>query len=170
MRFCTVSNKTKDCTNLQLHQNATYVETNMPPLVTSTKSALEVNGTHLPTSHHFVLPNQSTKQTPITSNKQSITFEENLTLVPQNLLPFDRKKVLQLIQHATKETFKADFKATYSKPYVHFDTSTTHLILPKHLSSHTCHFPYIVYVSHLHTCTVLINVQRGLTCHQLHLE
>jgi len=69
---------------------------------------------------------QTQAMPPITSVYQPITIDQLLafiTVVLQNIHPFQRHHILAQIQYAAKTTLHIAFNATYSGPYAHFHAS-----------------------------------------------
>ena len=122
--YCSGTHPTKNCPNMQQPPKCTTCNETHPTFSYKCKARPAPE----PDKPELIVPIRTTEAPtqeipPITSVYQPITIDQFLafiTVVLQNIHPFQRHHVLNQIQYAAKTTLHVSFNATYSGPYAHF--------------------------------------------------
>jgi hypothetical protein len=122
--YCSEAHLTNICPNMQQPPKCTTCNENHPTFSYKCKARPAPE----PTKPELIVPIRTTETptqtaSPVTSVYQPITIDQLLaflTVVLQNIHPFQRQHVLTQIQYAAKTTLHVSFNATYSGPYAHF--------------------------------------------------
>jgi len=119
--YCTGPRPTKDCNNLQQPPKCNTCGSKHPTFSYKCKSRPEPNFENLRLAVPIRIPEPAPQTPPITSMSQPITISQFLTFITvvlQNLYPFQRHEVLNHLQFAARTVLNANLLATYSGPYV----------------------------------------------------